>query len=185
MQGHQQLPPFPAQGVALTDLIGIQAACQLLGEAAAPFDQATAAQIGGKRTQGSDGIHTRVPPEAIVLGAQQGIDQRWREGRNRLQLPVTAGIHRFEGFVQAVVDGDRPLHCGQSSADRHIEHGDEHQSRRGTKARQQPEPQKPFQPAPKVIGKKAYGASRKRQVPGLCRAMLGEGLLHQLEWISR
>ena len=60
-----------------------------------------------------------MPPEAIVFTAQQCIDQNRSKGVELTQFAVTAGIHRIQGLVVAVVDGQGSTHAGQPSA-----HGD-------------------------------------------------------------
>jgi len=119
LQSHQQLAPFAAERVALAHQFGIEAASQLLGEAAASFQHAASGEVGGKGPQRSDRIDAWMPPEAIVFTAQQCIHQNRREGVELIQFAVTTGIHRIQGLVVAVVDGQGPTHAGQPSA-----HGD-------------------------------------------------------------
>ena len=60
-----------------------------------------------------------MPPEAIVFTAQQCIHQNRSKGVELIEFAVTAGIHRIQRLVVAVVDGQRSTHAGQSPA-----HGD-------------------------------------------------------------
>ena len=75
LQGHQEFAPLAFERVALTHQVGVQASGQLLGQAAASFQNLSTGDVGEQGTQGADGVDSGMPPETVVLAGQQGVDQ--------------------------------------------------------------------------------------------------------------
>ena len=117
LHGHQQFPPFPAQGLALTHHSRVKAAGQLLGERAAPLQHPTAQQVGYQGATGADRVDPGVPPETLVLTGQQGIDEHLRIATQPRLFPVAPVIGRSDRPVGPVVEQQRPPDRGQASPD--------------------------------------------------------------------
>jgi hypothetical protein len=145
LQRHQQLTPFASQGLPLAHLLGVEAACQLLGEGAAPFHHPSADKVGHKGPDRADRVDTWMPPEAIVLAGEQGIDQHRRVIVQPGELVVVLILGGGDRPVGAVVEEQRTAHGCQTAADRHLHHRGAQQQQAAARERGEchaPEPEK-------------------------------------------
>ena len=94
-----------------------------------------------------------MPPETVVLAAEQGIHQCRRKGFEPAEFAVSTGIHRLQRLVVAVVDSEGAAHAGQSTADGHMERGQRHQQARTANADQNADTEIPLQTVCQTISR--------------------------------
>ena len=127
LQGHQQLPPFARQGLTLAHLLGVEAAGQLLGERAAPFEDAAAEQVGHQGPGRADRINAGVPPEAAVLAGEQGLDQHAGVMPQAIAFPMPADLSSRQRPVAVIAEHQGPADAGEIAPDRPLGQGGEQQ----------------------------------------------------------